>query len=249
MRILLIALCLLISVAAFAKDVTIFGAASVTNAMNELIATYKKETGKNVIASYASSGPLAKQIENGAPADIFISANMSWMDYLVEKGKIEEGTNAPYLANKLAFIAPVSSKTDKIEHLDGATVKKLIGSGKFAMGDPEHVPAGKYTKKALEGMGIWNDIEGQAARMQDVRATLAMVERAVPYGFVYFSDSAISDKVKVLALVDDSLTGKITYPMAIVKDKRTSEVEAFYNFLKTDYAAGVFLKYGFIAVK
>lgn len=249
MRILLIALCLLISVSAFAKDVTVFGAASVTNAMDEIIAAYKKEKGANVIASYASSGPLAKQIENGAPADIFISANMSWMDYLLEKDKIEAGTNVPYLANKLAFIAPVSSKTEKISGLDGAAVKKLIGSGKFAMGDPEHVPAGKYTQKAMEGWGIWKDIESQAVRMQDVRSTLAMVERAVPYGFVYFSDAAVSDKVKVISLVDDSLTGKIIYPMGIVKGKRTPETEAFYNFLKTDYASGVFLKYGFIVVK
>lgn len=251
MRKLLVILCMcvLISMPAFAKDVTVFGAASVTNALNEIMETYKKEKGATVIASYASSGPLAKQIENGAPADIFISANESWMDYLSEKGLIEEATRAPYLENKLAFIAPSSSATGTIENLDAATVKSLIGTGRFAMGDPEHVPAGKYTQAAFEAWGIWNDLQGQAARFQDVRATLAGVERALPYGFVYFSDAAISNNVKVLSLVDDSLTGKITYPIAVVKGKLTPEVQAFYDYLKTDYASEVFFKYGFVAVK
>jgi molybdate transport system substrate-binding protein len=241
--------CLFISLSVLAADVTIYAAASTTNAVNEIMKSFEAETGKTVTASFASSGTLAKQIDNSAPADIFISANIKWMDWLSEKGKIETDTRIPYLANNLALIAPVSSSAFA-DKLDAETVKALIGSGKFAMGDPEHVPAGMYSQKTLESLGLWESLQGQAARMQDVRATLAMVERnAVPFGMVYSSDASISDKVKTIALFDENLHGPIRYPMAVIKDKKTDAVMSFYNYLKTEKSANIFAKYGFSVVK
>ena len=250
MRILLLIVCMLTFVAAHAEKLTIFAAASTTDAVNEIIAGFKAETGIDVTGSYASSGTLAKQIDNSAPADIFISANVKWMNWLKEKGKVETDTVAPLLANRLALIAPAKSPIEPTS-LDNETAKMLLTkTGRIAIGDPAHVPAGMYAQKTMESLGVWDKVQKNLARMQNVRVALATVERnAVPLGMVYSSDAARSGLVKVIGLFDENLHGAIRYPIAVVKDKGSESVMKFYDYLKTEKSAKIFEKYGFKAVK
>jgi len=235
---------------AYAEKITIYAAASTTNAMNEIIADFKKETGIDAVGSYASSGTLAKQIENSAPADIFISANVKWMDYLVEKAKVKTDTVAPLLANRLALVAPLQSSLLPTELTKEKAAELLSSAKRIAMGDPAHVPAGKYAQKTLEALGIWNKLESKVLRMQNVRVALATIEKnAVPLGIVYSSDAALSDKVKIVGIFDETLHGPIRYPIAIIDGKESDAVFKFYNFLKTEKSAKIFQKYGFMAVK
>lgn len=248
-RILLLFLCAIGFMTANAEDITIFAAASTTNAVNEIKAAFEAQTGNKVIASYASSGTLAKQIDNSAPAAIFISANQKWMDWLDEKGKVEKDTVKMLLANRLVLVTPASSTLSDVK-LDAATTFDLLSKGKIAVGDPAHVPAGQYAQKTLESLGVWDKLEKNLARMQDVRAALALVEKnAVPFGIVYSSDAGVSKQVKIAGYFDEDLHGPIRYPYAIINGKSTNAVKDFYSFLKTDYSAKIFEKYGFQAVK
>ncbi|WP_022850929.1 molybdate ABC transporter substrate-binding protein [Limisalsivibrio acetivorans] len=243
MRILSVIAVFLMAATTFAADATIFAAASTTNAMNEIIAIYEKDTGKRVTASYASSGTLAKQIDKGAPADIFLSANAKWMKWLDDKGRIEN--SSPLLANRLALIAP-SSADVSAKSLDAETVRNLIGGGRIVMADPSHSPAGIYARKTLESLGLWESFEGQTAGLQTVRAALAMVEKnAATFGIVYSSDAALSKYVKTVGLFNEDLHGKIRYPVAVVKGKGSETVYDFHRFLSSDTAGDIFKKYGF----
>lgn len=231
---------------AFAADVTVFAAASTTDAVNEIIAEFEAETGKEITASFASSGTLAKQIDNSAPADIFISANVKWMDWLIEKNKIEKDTAGPLLANRLALIAPSASPVSPEELTNEKAVEFISSAERVAIGDPAHVPAGMYAKKTMENLGVWGKVEKTAARMQNVRLALAMVEKnAVPLGIVYSSDAAQSSMIKVIGLFSEDLHGAIRYPAGIVKERATEDVKAFFEYLKSDTSAAIFKKYGF----
>ncbi|ADD68403.1 molybdenum ABC transporter, periplasmic molybdate-binding protein [Denitrovibrio acetiphilus DSM 12809] len=250
-KLLLLIMCTTAFMTANAEKLTIYAAASTTNAVNEIIANYEAETGNEVTSSYASSGTLAKQIDNSAPADIFISANVKWMTWLEGKGKVDKTTVAPLLANRLALIAPSKSEIKASETLDNDTaVKLLTTSGRIAIGDPAHVPAGIYAQKAMESLGVWEEVSGTVARMQNVRVALATVEKnAVPLGIVYSSDAARSKQVKIVGLFDEELHGAIRYPVAVVAGKANDTVMSFYNYLKTEKSAKIFEKYGFKAVK
>lgn len=250
MRLLLTFICLFgFMTAAYADNVTVFAAASTTNAVNGIIKEFTAETGMKVTPSYASSGTLAKQIDNSAPADIFISANQKWMKYLKDQSKVEAKTVDVLLANGLVLIAPASSKV-KAQTLDKDTVLRLISGGKIAVGDPSHVPAGLYAEKTLKNLGIWDRVQQNLARMQTVRAALALVERnAVPFGIVYSSDAELSKSVKTIGYFDEKLHGPIRYPYAIVTGKENPSVKAFYKFLKGEKSAKIFEKYGFKVIK
>ena len=249
-KLLLVLSLMVVAFSASAEKITIYAAASTTNAVNEIIQLYTKDKDLEITPSFASSGTLAKQISNSAPADIFISANQKWMNWLVENSQVETDTVKPILANRLALIAPSGSALSPME-LTNAKAVELIGNAKrVAIGDPAHVPAGKYAQKTLESLGIWDKIQSKAARLQNVRIALAMVEKnAVPLGMVYSSDAAQSAKVKVIGLFDENLHGAIRYPYAIVKDKKTKAVIDFYNYLKTDEASDIFRKYGFMTAE
>ncbi|MGE4752820.1 molybdate ABC transporter substrate-binding protein [Yersinia enterocolitica] len=234
------------SSSAMAADITVFAAASLTNALQDIAAQYKKEKQVEVVASYASSSTLARQIEQGAPADLFISADQQWMDYAIDKQQMVANTRFTLLGNELVLIAPKDSKITKVEIDKKTDWKKLLEGGRLAVGDPDHVPAGIYAKESLENLGAWATLAPEMARANNVRSAMALVERAeAPLGIVYGSDAIASDKVKVVGVFPEASHKPVEYPMAIVKGHENPTVTAFYDYLKSPAAAVIFEKYGF----
>lgn len=228
-----------------ADTVTVFAAASTTNAVTDIIDLFQKNQGSPVTPSFASSSTLAKQIENGAPAQIYISANRKWMDYLEEKALIAPDTRIDLLGNRIVLIAPAGS-IPKVDIGPGFDLAALLGDGKLSMGDPDHVPAGIYGRQALEKLGVWSAVQDKVARSKDVRAALMLVERAeAPLGVVYATDAAISDKVTVAGVFPEDSHPAIVYPVALVKGADTPTAKKFFDFLKTPEAKAIFEKYGF----
>jgi molybdate transport system substrate-binding protein len=213
--------------------------------MNEVGEVFnKKGVGKCVI-SFASSSTLAKQIERGAPADIFLSANVKWIDYLSERGLIEPGSRFDLLGNRIVLIAPRDSPL-RIHIEPHFKLAELLGHDRLAMGDPDHVPAGIYARQALESLGVWNSVERRVARVKDVRAALALVEKGeTPLGVVYATDAGKSSKVQILGLFPENSHPPITYPVAIVSGRARALTETFLSFLKSSEAKVIFEKYGF----
>ncbi|HHL2498490.1 TPA: molybdate ABC transporter substrate-binding protein [Yersinia enterocolitica] len=234
------------SSSAMAADITVFAAASLTNALQDIAAQYKKEKQVDVVASYASSSTLARQIEQGAPADLFISADQQWMDYAIDKQQMVANTRYTLLGNELVLIAPKDSKITKVAIDKKTDWKKLLEGGRLAVGDPDHVPAGIYAKESLENLGAWATLAPEMARANNVRSAMALVERAeAPLGIVYGSDAIASDKVKVVGVFPEASHKPVEYPMAIVKGHENPTVTAFYDYLKSPAAAVIFEKYGF----
>jgi molybdate transport system substrate-binding protein len=226
-------------------DLFVFAAASTKNAVEDIAELYAAE-GKGVVTySFAASSDLAKQIENGAPAAIFISADTRWMDYLADRNLIVTGSRHDLLGNRLVLIAPIDSDLS-VSLAANAPLANRLGDGKLAMGDPDSVPAGRYGKAALEALGIWAQVEPKVARTKDVRAALALVERGeAAAGIVYSTDAAISRKVKVVGEFPAESHPKIVYSMAIVAGHDDAAARTFYDFLKGPQARTVFLEYGF----
>lgn len=233
-----------------AGSVTVFAAASTTNAVTDIGKAFEAKGLGKVVCSFASSSTLAKQIENGAPANVFISADEPWMNYLEERRLIEPGSRFNLLGNKLVLIAPSGSSLNKVEIGPKPDLAKLLGDGRLATGDPDHVPVGKYAKAALEKLGVWNAIESKLARAADVRGALTLVERGeAPLGIVYSTDAAITPKVKVVGTFPADSHPEIVYPTALVAGKATVAAENFLEFLKTPEATAVFEKYGFTTLR
>lgn len=232
--------------AAAAEKITVFAAASLTNALQEISSQYQQKSGVEVVSSFASSSTLARQIEQGAPADLFISADQQWMDDAVAKKSMIDNTRFTLLGNDLVLIAPRSS-TVKAVNIDNHTDwKSLLKGERLAVGDPDHVPAGIYAKEALQKLDAWETLSPVMARANNVRAALALVERnETPFGIVYGSDAVASNKVQVVGTFPESSHKAVEYPMAIVKDHNGSAVTAFYQYLKGPEAAAVFKRYGF----
>ncbi|WP_036774398.1 molybdate ABC transporter substrate-binding protein [Photorhabdus australis] len=228
------------------EKVTVFAAASLTNALDDISRQYKQETKGDVVASYASSSTLARQIEQGAPADIFISADQQWMDYVAGKQLIINKTRFTILGNQLVLIAPKGSKLNQVEINKETTWRSLLNGGRLAVGDPDHVPVGIYAKESLQYLGAWETVNPLLARTSNVRSGMALVERAeVPLGIVYGSDAVASDKVKVVGIFPEESHKPVEYPMAIIKDHSNPVVLSFYEYLKTPEAAAIFKRYGF----
>ncbi len=255
-RRLSIALVMSVSLAgqALAADkVTVFAAASLTNALEEIAAQYKKTHGTDVVSSFASSSVLARQIEQGAPADLFrrssdlfISADQQWMDDAVAKKSMIDSTRYTLLGNDLVLIAPRSDSAKPVTINDQTNWKSLLKGERLAVGDPDHVPAGIYAKEALQKLGAWSSVSPALARASNVRAALALVERnETPYGIVYGSDAVASKKVQVVGTFPEDSHKPVEYPVAIVNDRDNAAVKAFYNYLKGPEAAAVFKQYGF----
>jgi molybdate transport system substrate-binding protein len=226
-------------------DTTVFAAASTTNAMNDVIAAYGAKTGKTVVPSYASSSTLAKQIEQGAPAQIFLSANTKWMDFLAKADLLEEGSTTDLLGNSLVMIAP-KAEAKPVTIAKGMDLAGLLGDSRLSVGDPDHVPAGIYAKSALEWLDLWPSVEPKLARASDVRGALALVERGeAPLGIVYSTDAAISKEVSVVGAFPQESYKVITYPAALVKGA-DEDAKAFFAFLTSDEAKSIFAQYGFV---
>lgn len=229
------------------EDVIVFAAASTTNALAKIVHLYELKGLGRVKTSFASSSTLAKQIQNGAPADVFISANKKWMDFLEKKGAVKKDSRFDLLGNRLVLIAPIKSSLKTIEIKKGLNLISYLGKdGRLSIGDPDHVPAGMYGKKALETLEIWNQVRDRLAPMKDVRAALVMVERfETPLGLVYATDASISIKVRVIGTFPADSHPPIVYPAAIASGGKTESGEAFFQHIKTPEARSIFLKYGF----
>ncbi|SMC97452.1 molybdate transport system substrate-binding protein [Desulfocicer vacuolatum DSM 3385] len=228
------------------KSVIVFSAGSTTNAVTDIAALFSQTKGIKAVTSFASSSTLARQIDKGAPAQVYISANKKWMDYLEKQALIEPGTRFNLLSNRLVLIAPHDSTLSDVTIEKGFPLATLIGSGHMAMGDPDHVPSGIYGKKAMENLKVWESVKNKIVRSKDVRAALALVARGeVPVGQVYATDAAISAKVKTIADFPVDSHPAIVYPAAIIAGQKTPEARAFLLFLSSPEAGNIFKKYGF----
>lgn len=228
-------------------EVVVFAAASTTNAVTEIGKLYADGNLGRVTPSFASSSTLAKQIESGAPADVYISANKKWMDFLEAGNLIDRKSRLDLLGNRLVLIAPVDSTLKSVDVAPGFSVTSFLGDdGRLAMGDPDHVPAGMYGKKALENLGNWDAVKDRLAPMKDVRAALVLVERGeAPLGLVYATDAAISKKVRVVGTFPEESHPPIVYPVAAVAGGKEEAARHFIDFLKSTESRAVFEKYGF----
>lgn len=225
--------------------VTIFAAASATEAMNEIASTYAAETGGSIRPVVAASSTLARQIAQGAPADLFLSASQDWMDHLAAQGLVLPGSRVNLLSNRLVLVAPANS-TLQLRLTPGLDLAALLGDGRLAIGDPNHVPAGIYARQALQALGLWDQVAGKLAQANNVRAALALVDRGeVPAGIVYETDAAIAPRLRIVDAFPERVTPKILYPLAIVAGHDRPAVRAVHAFLQSEAATAIFARHGF----
>ena len=228
------------------KTLTVFAAASMKNALDDIDAAYTAKTGIKVNVSYAASSALAKQIEQGAPADIFVSADTDWMDYAVGKKNINESTRINLLGNSIVLIAPKDSKIDNVTIGPGFDLAKLAGDGKIATGDVKAVPVGKYAKAALEKLGAWQTAEPKFAMAESVRAALTLVARGeAVLGIVYSTDAKVDPGVKIVGTFPADSHPPIIYPVAATATAKP-EANDYMSFLRSQAAKTVLEKYGFV---
>jgi molybdate transport system substrate-binding protein len=251
MRGRLIAVATIVALAAFAsaraqeQTLTVFAAASLKNALDDVNAAFTKDTGLKVTASYAASSALAKQLESGAPADVFISADLNWMDYSQAKNLIKADSRYNLLGNKLVLIAGKDSKLNDVKIDQGFDIAKLAGDGRIAVADVKAVPAGLYAKAALEKLGSWAAAEPKLAQAENVRATLAFVSRGeTPIGIVYETDAKVDPAVKIIGYFPESSYPPVTYPAAATANAKP-DAQKYLNYLKGSASKAVFEKYGF----
>lgn len=251
-RVLLIALSgvgLLLSQLAFADQVTVYAAASLKESVDEIARQIEAETKDKIIISYGASSALAKQIENGAPADVFISADLDWMDYLASRKLIQVSTRKNLLSNQLVLIAPLNAKPS-IKISPNFPLASLLGTEKLAMANPDSVPAGKYGKAALEYLGVWSAVSGQVARTDNVRGALALVSRAeAPLGIVYRTDALADRKVSIVDSFPAESHPAIVYPVSLTVTAKMPAAKRFTDYLHSDKARLVWQKYGFTVLK
>jgi molybdate transport system substrate-binding protein len=222
----------------------VFAAASLKDALDAVNDAWRKQTGKQAKISYAASSALAKQIEQGAPADVFVSADEDWMNYLVARKLIKPDTRFDLLGNTLVLIAPKDSKL-MATIAQGFPLASLVGNGHLAMADTVAVPAGKYGKAALETLGVWNGVKDKIAQAENVRAALALVSRGeAPLGIVYATDAKSDPNVKVIDTFPANTHPPIIYPAAATSSS-TADAAGFLDFLKSPSADRVFEEKGF----
>ena len=228
-----------------AADITVFAAASLKNALDDAIALYEKKTGKTVTPSYAASSALAKQIEQGAPADIFFSADLDWMDELQTKALIEPASRHTLLGNTLVLVAPKDSTVSLTIAKDFPLLQALGPDGKLAMANVDAVPAGRYGKAALTSLGVWDAVAPRVAQAENVRAALALTAKGeAPLGIVYGTDAKSEPAVRIVGTFPEDSHPKILYPVALVA-KAKPEAQEFLDFLLSPEAAPAFTAQGF----
>lgn len=231
------------------EKVTVFAAASMKNALDAADAAWSKESGKQVTVSYAASSALAKQIEAGAPADVFISADLDWMDYVAKKSLIKTDSRSNLLGNRIVLVAE-KGKAKPVDIKPGLDLSTLVGDSKLAMGAVESVPAGKYGKAALEKLGAWATIEKKVAGAESVRAALALVSRGeAAYGIVYQTDAAADPGVEIVGTFPADSHPAIIYPVALLSESRSADAAAYLDFLTSAKAAPFFEAQGFTVLK
>jgi molybdate transport system substrate-binding protein len=244
---LLFVLSLFIAARLFAAELTVHAAASLTDAMKEIGAAYEKESGDKVQFNFGASSMLARQIEEGAPADLFLSADEAKMDGLEKKGLLLTGTRRSLLSNSLVIVVAVDAKLvpKSASDLTKPEYKKI------ALGEPQTVPAGIYAREYLQKLGLWDAINGKVVPAESVRAALAAVESGnVEAGFVYKTDALISKKVRTAVEVSAADGPKISYPMAVLQSSQQPErARKLEEYLAGPAARQVFEKFGFIVAK
>jgi len=232
---------------ALAQDtgLTVFAAASMKNALDDVDAAYTAKTGVKVAASYAASSTLAKQIEQGAPADVFVSADTDWMDYVTARKDINAPSRVDLLGNSFVLIAPKDSKIDHVAIGPGFDLARLAGDGKIATGDVKAVPVGKYAQAALEKLGAWQAAAPKFAMAESVRAALALVARGeAVLGIVYSTDAKVEPGVKIVGTFPADSHPPIIYPVAATATAKP-QAGSYLAFLRTAAAKAIFEKYGF----
>jgi molybdate transport system substrate-binding protein len=224
------------------QTLSVFAAASMKNALDEIDAAYTIKTGTWITASYAASSALAKQIEQGAPADVFVSADTDWMDYATAKKTINESTRADLLGNSIVLIAPKDSRIDTVDIGPGFDLAKLVGDGKIATGDVKSVPIGKYAKAALEKLGAWQATEPKFAMTESVRAALTLVARGeAVLGIVYSTDAKVEPGVKIVGTFPADSYPAIIYPVAATTTAKP-ETADYLAFLHSTAAKNILEK-------
>jgi len=226
------------------KGIIVFAAASLKNALDEANAAWQRETGRKAAISYAGSNVLAKQIEAGAPADIFVSADLDWMDEVASKGLIDPASRTNLLGNALVLIAP-KDEGDVGALKPGVDLAVALKGGRLAMGNVAAVPAGKYGKAALEKLGAWESLKDRIAQAENVRAALLFVSRGeAPLGIVYRTDAASDPGVRIVGTFPEGTHPPIVYPVALTRTAQP-DAKAFLDFLRSSKARPVFERQGF----
>ncbi len=226
-------------------DLTIFAAASLKEALDDQVARFETATGTKAIVVYAGSNALAKQIEAGAPADVLLSADVDWINYLDERKLLRPGTRIDLLRNRLVLIAPADSRSS-LRIAPGFALAAELVRGRLAIANPDSVPAGKYGRDALRSLGVWADIEARIARAENVRAALLLVACAeAPLGIVYATDALAEPRVRVVDTFPESTHAPIVYPVAIVATSRSPYAQHFIDTLRSPAARPFWQQHGF----
>ncbi|HCE3326259.1 TPA: molybdate ABC transporter substrate-binding protein [Vibrio parahaemolyticus] len=227
-----------------ATDLKVYAASSMTNAIDEIAQDFKEKYDVTVTPVYGGSSSIARQIINGAPADVFISANTKWMDYLVDEGVIDSDNVTNLVRNSLVLIATQSSSLAVFNFADANAWEAALNGSRLALGNPTSVPAGMYAKESLTTLGVWKEIQTKVAPAKNVRLALALVERGeAPLGVVYKTDAQLTSKVKIVGEFASDTHAAIVYPAAVVND--STESRQFFQYLKSEDAKRVFAHYGF----
>jgi len=226
---------------------TVFAAASLKNAMDDVGKAWTAKTGEPVRFSYAASSAIARQVEAGAPADVFVSADADWMDYLARRSLIVTASRGDLLTNHLALIAPAASRI-RIRIGHGMPLARALGGGRLSLAGSE-APAGKYAKASLIALGVWPSVEARLAQADNVRGALIFVARGeAPLGIVYDTDAKVEPKVRIVGLFPDSSHPPIVYPAAVLAHAANPRAGVFLAFLHGPEASGIFRRYGFVVL-
>jgi molybdate transport system substrate-binding protein len=226
-------------------DVVVFAAASLKNALDAINAQWQKETGKKATISYGASSALAKQLEQAAPAQMFISADLDWMDYVAQKNLIKPETRSNLLGNRIVLIAP-KDRAQPVEIKAGFDLAKVLGDGRLSMANVDAVPAGQYGKAALEKLGVWGSVSGKIAQAENVRAALLLVSRGeAPAGIVYQTDAASDPNVKIVGTFPEDTHPRIICPIALTAGANHPDAAAFLDYVKSAKAKPLFEAQGF----
>lgn len=233
-----------------AQGLTLFAAVSMKDVLEEIARGYSADTGTRVLTAFASSSALARQIEQGAPADVFVSADDAWMDYLAQRNRIDVSTRVVLAGNRLVLIAPA----DRVVHVEiarGFPVAQALGDGRLALADPAHVPAGCYARAALSSLGVWDEVQARLAPADNVRAALNFVARGeAPLGIVYQTDAAAEKRVQVVGAFPAGSHPPIRYPAAVVSaSAHPQAAQRLLAHLRSARAAAVFARHGFLPVQ
>jgi molybdate transport system substrate-binding protein len=231
------------------RDVLVFAAASLKDALDDVSAQYRQQQNRGTTVSYAASPALARQIEAGAPADIFISADLDWMDYLAQRNLIRPSTRSNLLGNRIVLVAPASS-TINVTIAPNFPLAQLLGDRRLAMADVASVPAGRYGKAALEALGVWNSVESRLAQAENVRAALLLVSRGeAALGIVYQTDAAADRNVRVVGTFPDNTHPPIIYPIALTANSANPDAQAFLDYIRSAAARPLFERQGFTVLQ